>query len=106
MGGLAVDIEVYEARHIVVHLVRLGNVERRRVVSLPRCCPRPAPLPRPCCPPSPRPAKVMATMSVDCFSSGAVFRFVLLFLRAWVGTAIAGKEPRASSSAAANSLAN
>src|SRR4051812_40146935 len=31
MGGLAVDIEVYEARHIEVLLVRLGNAEWRRV---------------------------------------------------------------------------
>src|SRR3954468_11054555 len=30
MGGLAVDVEVYEARHIAVLLVGLGNVERRR----------------------------------------------------------------------------
>src|SRR3954466_10650523 len=31
MGGLAVDIEVYEARHIAVLFVCLGNAERRRV---------------------------------------------------------------------------
>src|SRR4051812_31367527 len=31
MSGLAIDIEVYEARHIAVLLVCLGNAERRRV---------------------------------------------------------------------------
>src|SRR3954467_7122019 len=31
MGGLAADIEVYEAWHIMVLLVCLGNTERRRV---------------------------------------------------------------------------
>src|SRR4051812_28761569 len=30
MGGLAIGIEVYEARHIAVLLVGLGNMERRR----------------------------------------------------------------------------
>src|SRR4051812_12299081 len=30
MGGLAVDVEVYEARHIMVLLVGLGNAERHR----------------------------------------------------------------------------
>src|SRR3954468_13598469 len=30
MGDLAFDVEVYQARHIAVHLVGLGNAERRR----------------------------------------------------------------------------
>src|SRR3954467_2975147 len=30
MGGLAIGIEVYEARHIAVLLVGLGNAERRQ----------------------------------------------------------------------------
>src|SRR4051812_46569157 len=30
MGGFAVNVEVYEARHIAVLLVGLGNTERRR----------------------------------------------------------------------------
>src|SRR3954465_12069076 len=31
MGGLAVGIEVYEARHVAVLFVGLGNAERRQV---------------------------------------------------------------------------
>src|SRR4051812_32870588 len=31
MGGLAVGVEVYEARHIAVLIVGLGNMERHRV---------------------------------------------------------------------------
>src|SRR3954463_2184786 len=31
MGGLAIGIDVYEARHIAVLFIGLGNAERRRV---------------------------------------------------------------------------
>src|SRR3954463_4219198 len=31
MGGLAIGIDVYEARHIAVLFIGLGNTERRRV---------------------------------------------------------------------------
>src|SRR4051812_11578250 len=57
--GLAIGVEVYEARHIAVLLVGLGNAGRCRGSFTSSLLPTTNPHPRPRCPASPRPAKVM-----------------------------------------------